>query len=649
MLILCSKNRLMAKLKTLLLIILIVGCSSPRKTVNIGYGDYSSSNLLLSLNAHSTVRLSKTSLEIMSPSKAVYKVQKAVTIYDKDYKDLAEVVLWYDEFTNINYLAANVRDRDGRIVRSYSLEDAGDYSTSWGSTFFSDTRIKVLELPYSRFPYTIEYEYEQEYNGLLNLPDWRPQLLGQSVEEAHFTLIDRGNTGVRYFNKNIDVEPTVGQLGGAKVYSWSIENSMPIEKEAYGPPSSELLPIVEVAPGKFEMERSQGDATTWKAFGKWYYELGKDTRELPEEAKKEVDALIEGVASEKEKVKVLFDYLQDRSRYVSIQLGIGGWKPFTADYVFQNSYGDCKALTNYMHAMLEYAGIKAESVLIYRGVNDQFMNVDFPSNQFNHVILKVTLENGEVMWLECTSKYYPPNHIGPDNEGKYALLVTEEGGEVIETPSYEYSANRSESKLLVNIAEDGSTVIENKTKREGILQDYLLMQILPVSEKEREEWVEDQIGIENTNVIEYNFDEVNSLDDYSEFSFKARLGNYTQASQKRIFVPVNKMNRWFFTLDEDEAREQPLYLPYTFVESDSIVFETPDGFSIESGLQDVELSNDFGEFSADFEVLGEGRMVYKRNFSITQKKIEPEDYTELKEFFDKVRSADRQQFVLVRD
>lgn len=639
----------MDKLRLLLLAVLILGCSTPKKTVNIGYGDYSQNNFLLSLNAHSTVRLSKTTLEIMSPSKAVYTVQKAVTIYDKDYKDLAEVVLWYDDFTSINYLVANVRDRDGRIIRTYSLEDAGDYSTSWGSTFFSDNRIKVLQLPYSRFPYTIEYEYQQEYNGLLNLPDWRPQLLGQSVEEAHFTLIDKGNTGVRYFNKNMDVEPTIQEAGEMKTYSWSIENSMPVDKEVYGPPSSELLPIVEVAPGRFEMETSQGDASTWKALGKWYYELGKDTRELPDEAKKEVDALLEGISSEKEKVKVLFDHLQDRSRYVSIQLGIGGWKPFTADYVFQNSYGDCKALTNYMHAMLEYVGIKAESVLIYRGINDQFMNVDFPSMQFNHVILKVTLESGEVMWLECTSKYYPPNHIGPDNEGKYALLVTEEGGEVIETPSYEYSANLSESKLIVNISEDGSTVIENKTRREGILQDYLLMQILPVSEKERQEWVEEQIDVENTRVIEYNFDEVNSLDDYSVFSFTARLGNYTQASEKRIFVPVNKMNRLFFGLEEDENREQPLYLDFTFIQSDSIFFQTPDGFSVESGPQDVEYNNEFGEFSADFEVLEEGRMAYYRTFSITQKKIEPENYSQLKDFFDKVRYADRQQFVLVRD
>ncbi|RNC79601.1 MAG: DUF3857 domain-containing protein [Balneola sp.] len=638
----------MNKLKIIVLLLLVLGCSSTKRSVDIGYGDYSSTDLRLALNAHSTVRLSNTTLDVISPSKALYKVQKAVTIYDKDDKDLAVVYLPYDDFISINYLVANIRDNTGRVIRSFSLGDAGDYSAS-GGDFFSDNRMKILEMPYNKFPYSIEYEFELEYNGLLGLPGWWPQLIGQSVEEANFTLIDRGNTGVRFYNKNIDEEPIITETQTAKTYSWSIKNSEAIEREVLGPPSSELLPMVEVAPGKFEMEQTTGNATTWKSFGKWYYELSKDTRELPEEAKKEVDELIAGISSEKEKVKILFDYLQDRSRYVSIQLGIGGWKPFTADYVFDNSYGDCKALTNYMHAMLEYAGIKAESVLIYRGINEQFMNVDFPSNQFNHVILKVTLESGEVIWLECTSKYYPPNHIGPDNEGKYALLITEEGGEVIETPSYEYSANLSQTKLHVKVEEDGTTIIENKTKREGILQDYLLMEVLPVSEKEREEWIESQIDVDNTNIIEYSFDEVNSSDDFSIFSFKARLGNYTQASNKRIFVPVNKMNRWFFGLDDDEEREQSLYLPYTFMESDSIIFETPEGFSIESAPADVEYTNEFGEFTADFEVLGEGKMGYFRTFSITEKMIEPESYNDLKDFFDKVRYADRQQFVLVRD
>jgi len=638
----------MKKIYGSLLFLLILGCTSTNTTIDLAYEDYSKNNLLLTLGASSTIRASDITLDVIDPSKAIYTVKEATTIYDKDDKDLATVVLDYGEFKTINYLKANIINNEGNIVRSYSLNDAQDYSTSWGSTFLSDVRIKVLELPYSTFPYTIEVEYEQTYTGLLNLPDWRPQNFGQSVESARFTLIDRQNSGVRYFNKNIEVEPEQKLLEKGISYSWDIAMKFPVSRESFGPSSSDLLPHILIAPGTFEMDNSKGNSSTWKDFGLWYYELGKDTRELPAEAKKEIDALLAGVDSEETKVRILFSYLQEKTRYVSIQLGIGGWRPFSADYVFSNSYGDCKALTNYMHAALEYVGIKAESVLIKNGVNEANMEVDFPSNQFNHVIIRVTLKNGDVVWLECTSKYLPPNHIGAGNAGKFALLITPEGGEVIETPENEYLVNNSDRFLKLVVDESGMTEVNAIVKSEGILQDDLLYDLMPVSEKERLDWLEKSLEVDESKVLEYDFSKVSEIDEYASYSFKAQLNNYAQSSSKRLYIPVNKMNRWVFTLSDYENRKQPLLLPYTFVESDSIVIETPSGFVIEASPVNVEYKHSFGEFKAIFEVVNDQKIIYKRYFAIMEKTIKPEDYNEIKEFFNKIRSADLQQVVLVK-
>tara|TARA_R110000868_G_scaffold410693_6_gene699901 strand:+ start:27113 stop:29038 length:1926 start_codon:yes stop_codon:yes gene_type:complete len=627
---------------------LILSCSSGKNTIDLGYEDYSKNNPLLLLGANSTIRASDITLDVVDPSKAIYTVKKAVTIYDKEDKDLATVVLDYGEFKTINYLKANIISKNGQVVRSYSIKDAQDYSTAWGSTFLSDVRLKILELPYSTFPYTIEVEYQQTYTGLLNLPDWRPQVLGQSVESARFTLIDRQNSGVRFYNKNIDIEPTESTTVNGKSYSWNIAMKLPVKKEPYGPSSSDLLPHILVAPGTFEMDNSKGNASTWKNFGLWYYELGKDTRELPDEAKAEINTLIAGVDTEEEKVKILFDYLQQKSRYVSIQLGIGGWKPFSAEYVFNNSYGDCKALTNYMQAALEFVGINAESVLIKNGTNEAGMEVDFPSNQFNHVIIRVTLENGEEIWLECTSKYLPPNHIGSGNAGKYALLITERGGEVIKTPENVFEDNKTERYWQFVINELGVTEVNGRIKSEGILQDDLLYQILPVSEKERLDWLQETFEVDDSNVLEYDFSKISENDDYASYSFKAQLKNYVQTSSKRLYIPVNKMNRWRFSISEDEKRQQPLLLPYAFVESDSIIIETPVGFSIEAAPKDVEYKHSFGEFKATFEVKSDGEIVYKRYFALQEKTIEAEKYEGIQDFFQKVRAADNQQLVLVK-
>jgi len=52
---------------------------------------------------------------------------------------------------------------------------------------------------------------------------------------------------------------------------------------------------------------------------------------------------------------------------VSIQIGIGGWQPFDASTVQRLSYGDCKALANYMKTLLEAVGLSANYCLVNAG------------------------------------------------------------------------------------------------------------------------------------------------------------------------------------------------------------------------------------------------------------------------------------------
>lgn len=276
-----------------------------------------------------------------------------------------------------------------------------------------------------------------------------------------------------------------------------------------------------VAPGEFEIEGTVGDARTWETFGKWYYDLGAQTRALPDAAKAEIDALVKGVENEREIVAILFNYLQEKNRYVSIQLGIGGWKPFPAEFVFDNSYGDCKALTNYMLAALEYVGIDAHAVLINASA-DRPLIEDFPGNQFNHVVLRVTLENGEEIWLECTSKYLPPNNLG-NGYSKKALLVSAEGGTVVETPDVTNQNNKKVSVYSINIDEQGHAKIEGELAYQGASQGRVLYQLLSVSEAKKTEWLEDMLPTDHKSIELADFSGVDSKKDITSIKYKAQL------------------------------------------------------------------------------------------------------------------------------
>lgn len=139
------------------------------------------------------------------------------------------------------------------------------------------------------------------------------------------------------------------------------------------------------------------------------------------------------VQVKKNAAQQLYSYLQDNTRYVSIQFGIGGFQSFETDFVSKYKIGDCKALTTYMKALLNSAGISSYQVLVRAGKEDFPSMIDFPYNFFNHVILMVPLEN-DTTWLECTSQHQLFGRLGSFTEGKTGLLLADNASGLIHIP-----------------------------------------------------------------------------------------------------------------------------------------------------------------------------------------------------------------------
>ena len=72
----------------------------------------------------------------------------------------------------------------------------------------------------------------------------------------------------------------------------------------------------------------------WLEFGKWYYDtLIKDGLELPESTKQKMIELTSVTQDSVEKARIVYSYVQEKVRYISVQVGIGGFKPMLANEV----------------------------------------------------------------------------------------------------------------------------------------------------------------------------------------------------------------------------------------------------------------------------------------------------------------------------
>ena len=425
-------------------------------------------------DAHVVKRMEESSLEIVSLTEAVYKHKYALTILDEAGQRHAGIVEQYDKLQKINTLTGALYDAAGNQLKKVKGKEINDYSAISDISLFEDNRIKVHDFNYGNYPYTVEYEVETEFNNTYGFPDFTPQLYEHaSVEKSSFTFIMPEGYGLRYKAFNYATAPVItSTLKGKKVMTWEVKNLPAITRPFASPPWHELTPTVMFAPTEFQLEGFKGDASSWASYGKFQLQLNQNRDVLPPNMLTKVQQLTTGIADPKEKVRKLYEFMQSQTRYISIQLGIGGLQPFEAGFVAQKGYGDCKALSNYMYSLLKAAGIPSYYTTIRAGesTDDLDLMEDFPSHQSNHIVLCVPLAK-DTVWLECTSQSKPAGYMGGFTGNRKALAITEEGGKLIATPHYGVNENLQVRKIKSTVDEEGNLSATVYTSSKAMRQD----------------------------------------------------------------------------------------------------------------------------------------------------------------------------------
>lgn len=593
------------------------------------------------------VRLEERRFVVDGPGRATETVRRVVTVLRADGREAGRLLVPYDKLRRLRKVSGLLRDASGKVVRRLRDADTEDYSAISDGDLYVDMRFRTATLYHEAYPYTVEYAYEILHDGLIGWPAWYPQGRGEAVEYAAFEVDAPAGMAVRHRTEGLDLEPEVSRTGNRQKLRWHVRMRPPFAPEPYGPTPFEQTGAVHVGPERFEIEGTAGEMGSWAAFGRWYAALARGRQTLPPDVVAEVRALVADAPDDREKARRLYAYLQARTRYVSVQLGLGGWQPFDAAYVQTRGYGDCKALTNYMQTLLAAAGITAYPALISSGVGQPEVLADFPSNQFNHVILFVPLD-GDTLWLENTSQTIPFGHLGAANEDRYALVVRPDGGELVRTPRSRAADNRQVREGRVVLTPEGHAAAEVQTTYTGNRQDRVRWALARASGRDREEWLHDNLGLPSFEVVRTDFASVEAGGREVQLPLALRLPRYGSRTGTRLFFRPCLMDAWTTVPPAVEARTQPVHLfSYAFTHVDSLHYVPPPGFTVEALPAPVALETPFGRYDAVVSVEDDGTLVYRRRFEVTETKLPPDEYDAVRDFLRQVAQADRAQVVLV--
>ena len=601
----------------------------------IGYGqvNYQVSAISDSLktDAQAIVRYSSEHFDQQDEKNGTYKLIYVITILNEKGKSYSDIVIGEDDFRELKNFSGEVYDAAGKIIKKISKKDLN--TTAYSADLANNAKMTFYQYHAPVYPYTVKYEYEMKFkNGILSYPSFDP-IPGYdvSLEQAVYTLQIPANQKLRYKTQGTNIQPSQNQVSGA--YTWELSGLKAVSYEKWAP-VEELFPIVYLSPEAFCVANVCGNMTNWEVYGQWCGELLKGRNSLPQKTIDKVMELTQNTVNQREKVKILYDYLQKTTRYVAIQLGIGGWQPMKAEEVAKTGFGDCKALSNYMKSLLEVVEIPSYYTVI--GAKKKRFFSDFPSfGQANHVILMVPLE-GDTVYLECTSQQAPFGYIG-SLAGHDALAVSNDKTFFHTLPDYPPRANEEINRIQMQLDADGTGHLNIHSTFKNKEFEGLYYALKNAGAKESNDILASLLRVHKPGISHFRKEEILDVAPRLDVYFTVDCEDFATQTGSRMFIPANPSKTNIKDLLTGSSRKYDIVMDASKYQNDTIIIRIPEGYGIENLPKSLEIESPYGYFKSDITEK-DGQLIYTQTLEIKKGRYPATEFEEMKKFYNRIET-----------
>lgn len=551
---------------------------------------------------------------------------------------------FYDDNSQVKNIDVRIYDASGKEVEHFKKKNFVDVSRT-GSSIYSDDRMLAINYTPTSYPYIVIYDSEIETGDSAFINPWYP--LGGYVESTQKSVLK-----IKYNPANKPKYRTQGVEGFDISISetpeeiiFSAQNLKAIRYEEHSPSYDKVLPNVTIALDAFKLKGTSGSGKDWKQFGAWMEKsLLSDVNQLSEGTIARVKSLVANETTNEGKARKIYQFVQDKVRYVSISIGIGGWKPMLAADVDKLSYGDCKALTNYTKALLDVVGVPSYYTVLYGDSSERNIISDFTSMQGNHVILGVPNEDG-ITWLECTSQDLPYGFIGDFTDDRDVLIITPEGGKIAHTKVYITEENTQENVSKVKVDSKGNVIASFQSVSKGLQYDdkYLLP-------KEKKEDLDEKYKNKWSYINGFTINSVDLNNNKEDIIFTENLSltipNYANPVGNDYLFCANIFNQSQYIPPRIDSRKQNLYIGSGFIDIDTVEVEIPENFVVDGLPEETVLETKFGKYQMGFSKNSDNKLIYSRKMTLNKGEFPPSEYENFRDFLRSIARLDKTKILL---
>jgi hypothetical protein len=567
--------------------------------------------------------------------KLIVKTSLEIRIENREGERLAMFSFDFSKRKKITRLKGDITDKNGEVVKELSKKQITDQSLFSENTFYSDEFTRNFELRYNDYPYVIHLEVVTEQEEFFSITHWSPVWDDQvRTLKANLDLDIPEDYKINVYTKLIrDLVPVRDDK--RLKYHWEASYDSIIEPEIFAPPSGYGIPQVIIRPIEFTYG-VEGSMDSWKSFGNYILDLAKGGDELPSTETEIVLKLVSNCRDDREKARVLYHYMQDRTRYVSVNINVGGLQPYPAEYVARNKFGDCKALVNYMQSLLKAAGIRSVYCLVEAGENPAKVIKEIPSSQFNHVILMVPFQN-DTAWLECTSSILPFGYLGYFTQGREVLAVMRDRSCLIKTPGQAATDVTNEANWKLSFEKWGSGRGELSLLYRG--EDFVDFTSMKAGSSREQigKYLLKEIPLKSFTLGAWTLERQNRDDASIRLNASLLINGQPRSIGDSYVYDLPAADLPPF--EKPAERKFPLHFPLPEAGRDTIAYLIPEGYSLTSSADKI-IETKFGSYKIS-GTLQDKSFVVVRYWQIHADDVSLDEYPAFYSFINSVKDSER--------
>ncbi len=587
-------------------------------------------------NVNSIVLKQEHKIDVTSQNSMNVKENKRVLILNELGLRNLDSYLYYDPNTKIKNLQLQIfLTTQAKPLKVFKEKDFKDSNANDGFSVVTDSRVKSLDYQHlSSYPFIAEYSYEYTTSNTAQIPGFYPlNHTFENVISYNYTINFPENLGLKSLEHNFVNQP-IEVTKNSNSINYKVTNLKFKEREQLAVEYKKNNPYAQFGLQKFNLEGVNGEVATWKDFGVWYHKnFILNQQELLPQTVQKVKELTQNISDPLQKAKILYEYMQSKTRYISVQLGVGGFKPFPAKYVDQKGIGDCKALSNYMMALLKAADVESFVTIVKAGNTLEDIREDLVSVQGNHMILALPY-GSEYKFLECTSQTNPFAYQGDFTDNRNVIIIKPDGAIIYKTPASDSSLNKeiTKGKLVFDLQGSVETSFSNSyygIEYENYNEFYLLEK-----DKQNASLKSRYSLLKNIDHITYNFQDNKDAIVYKE-DITLKTKPFIKVMGNQYIIPLNIVNPILYNLKTYKNRESDFYLGRGTTHETEFTIELPVGAIITFVPESKTVKSEFGEYNLSISNQNNS-ILLKRTFIDKGGYFSKDKYEALRKFYEEI-------------